>query len=121
VELIILLIVAGVVMVIIMGGTYLTCQRVQDYCSLETKREELVERVLNSRLGKMLRRLNISLGAYLGRFPATAITRHISTCQQCDAINACDSYLAGDGRGTVNARDFCPNLREFDRLRDGAH
>ena len=72
-ELIILLIVAGVVMVIILGGTYLTCQRVQNYCALEAKREELMTRVLNSRLGKMLRSLNISLRDYVRRFPATRL------------------------------------------------
>jgi hypothetical protein len=121
VELIILLVVAGVVMAIILGGTYLTCQRVQDYCVLEAKREELVTRVLNSRLGKMLRSLNISLRDYIRKFPATAITGHMNTCQNCDASTACDSYLADDRRDPASVRDFCPNVNDFDRLRDGTN
>ena len=120
-ELTILLIVAGLVMAIIMGGAYLTCQRVQDYCALQAKREELVTRVLNSRLGKMLRSLNISLRDYVSKFPATAITGHLNTCQNCDASTACDSYLADDRRDPAMVRDFCPNASEFDRLRDGAN
>jgi Family of unknown function (DUF6455) len=118
VELIILLIVAGAVTAIILGGAYLTCQRVQHYCVLEAKREELVKRVLNSRLGKMLRSLNISLRDYVRRFPATAITGHLNTCQNCDASTACDSYLADNRSDPASARDFCPNMSEFDRLRE---
>jgi hypothetical protein len=118
VELIVLLVVAGVVIAIILGGTYLTCQRVQNYCALEAKREELVTRVLNSRLGKMLRSLNISLRDYIRRFPATAITGHMNTCQNCDASTACDSYLADDQRDPASVRDFCPNTSALDRLRD---
>ena len=117
-QLIILLIVAGAVTVIILGGTYLTCQRVQNYCALEAKREALVTRVLNSRLGKMLRSLNISLRDYVRRFPATAITAHLNTCQNCDASTACDSYLADNRSDSASVRDFCPNMSEFDRLRD---
>jgi len=121
VEIIFLLVVAGVVMAIILGGTYLTCQRVQNYCALEAKREELVTRVLNSRLGKMLRSLNISLRDYVRKFPATAITGHMNTCQNCDASTACDTYLADDRRDPGSARDFCPNMSEFDRLGDGTN
>jgi hypothetical protein len=121
VELTILLIVAGLVMGIIMGGAYLTCQRVQDYCALQAKREELVTRVLNSRLGQMLRSLNISLRDYMRKFPATTITGHMSTCQNCDASTDCDFYLADDRRDPSSARNFCPNMNEFDRLRDGTH
>ena len=116
-ELIILLMIAAAVMVIILGGTYLTCQRVQNYCALEAKREELMTRVLNSRLGKMLRSLNISLRDYVRRFPVTTITGHINTCQNCDASTACDSYLADNRSDPASARDFCPNMSEFDRLR----
>ena len=118
-ELIFLLVVAGVVMAIILGGTYLTCQRVQDYCALEAKREELVTRIFNSRLGKMLRSLNISLRDYVRKFPATAITGHMNTCRNCDATTACDSYLADNRRDPDSVREFCPNMSEFDRLRDG--
>jgi hypothetical protein len=121
VELIIMLIVAGVVMAIIMGGVYLTCQRVQDYCALEAKREALVTRVLNSRLGKMLRSLKISLSDYVDKFPATAIKGHLTTCQNCDASTACDSYLADDRSDPASAREFCPNMNELDRLRNGKH
>jgi hypothetical protein len=121
VEIIFLLVIAGVVMAIILGGTYLTCQRVQDYCALEAKREELVTRVLNTRLGKMLRSLNISLRDYVRKFPAPAITGHMNTCQNCDASTACDSYLADEQRDTASVRDFCPNMSEFDRLRDGTN
>jgi hypothetical protein len=117
-ELIILLIVAAAVMVIILGGTYLTCQRVQNYCTLEAKREELVTRVLNSRLGKMLRSLNISLRDYVRRLPASTITGHINACQDCNSATACDSYLADDLSDPASARDFCPNMNEFDRLRE---
>ena len=116
-ELIFLLVVAGVVMTIILGGTYLTCQRVQNYCALEAKREELVTRVLNTRLGKMLRSLNISLRDYVRRFPASTITGHMNTCQDCTASTACDSYLADNRSDPASARDFCPNMSEFDRLR----
>ena len=118
-ELIILLIIAGLIMVIILGGAYLTCQRVQNYCVLEAKREELVTRLLDSRLGKMLRKLNISLPEYLRRFPATAISGHMSTCQSCDATSACDSYLSGDPAVTASAREFCPNMSEIERIRQG--
>jgi hypothetical protein len=121
VEIIILLVIAGVVMAIILSGVYLTCQRVQDYCALEAKREELVTRVLNSRLGKMLRSLNISLRDYLSKFPATAVTDHVSTCQNCDASPACDSYLADNARDPSSAREFCPNMSEFDRIGNGTH
>jgi len=117
-ELIILLIVAAAVMVIILGGTYLTCQRVQNYCTLEAKREELVTRVLNSRLGKMLRSLNISLRDYVRRLPASTITGHMNACQDCNSATACDSYLADDRSDPASARDFCPNMNEFDRLRE---
>lgn len=117
-ELIILLIIAAAVLAIILGGVYLTCQRVQDYCALEAKREELVTRVLNSRLGKMLRSLNISLRDYLRNFTATAITGHLSVCQNCDAATACDSYLEDKYRNSTSAREFCPNMSEFDRIGD---
>ena len=117
-ELIILLIVAAAVMAIILGSTYLTCQRVQNYCALEAKREELAARVLNSRLGKMLRSLNISLRDYLRRFPASTITGHINTCQDCNAATACDSFLTDNRSDPVSARDFCPNMSEIDRLRE---
>lgn len=120
-EIIFLLVVAGVVIAIILGGTYLTCQRVQDYCALEAKREELVTRVLNSRLGKMLRSLNISLRDYIRKFPATAITGHMNTCQNCDASTVCDSYLADEQRDPDSVRDFCPNMGEFDSLRGGTN
>ena len=117
-ELIILLIVAAVAMVIILGVTYLTCQRVQNYCALEARREELMTRVVNSRLGKMLRSLNISLRDYLRNFTTTAITGHLSVCQNCDAATACDSYLADKYRNSTSAREFCPNMSEFDRIGD---
>jgi len=118
VELIILLIVAAAVMVIILGGTYLTCQRVQNYCALEAKREELVTRVLNSRVGKMLRSLNISLRDYVRRFPASTIAGHMNTCNDCNATTACDSFLADNRSDPASAREFCPNMSEFDRLRE---
>jgi Family of unknown function (DUF6455) len=121
VELVILLIVAAAVMAIILGGTYLTCQRVQNYCALEAKREKLVTRVLNSRLGRMLRSLNISLRDYVRRFPATAITGHLNTCQNCDASTACDAYLADNQSDPARAREFCPNMSDFDRLREGTN
>jgi len=121
VELIILLIVAVTVMVIILGGAYLTCQRVQNYCALEAKREELVTRVLNSRLGKMLRSLNISLRDYMRKFTADTITGHMNTCQDCNASTACDSFLADSRSDPASARDFCPNMSEFDRLREKAN
>lgn len=117
-ELIILLIVAAAAMAIILGGTYLTCQRVQNYCALEAKREELVTRVLNSRVGKMLRSLNISLRDYVRRFPASTISGHLNTCQDCTASTACDSFLADNRGDPDSARDFCPNMSEFDRLRE---
>jgi Family of unknown function (DUF6455) len=120
-ELIIVLIVAAVVMVIILGSTYLTCQRVQNYCALEAKREELVARVLNSRLGKMLRSLNISLRDYVRRFPASTITGHMNTCQDCNATTACDSFLVDNRSDPASARDFCPNMSEIDRLREGTN
>ena len=120
-ELIILLIVAVTVMVIILGGAYLTCQRVQNYCALEAKREELVTRVLNSRLGKMLRSLNISLRDYMRKFTADTITGQMNTCQDCNASTACDSFLADSRSDPASARDFCPNMSEFDRLREEAN
>ena len=120
-ELIILLMIAAAVMVIILGGTYLTCQRVQNYCALEAKREEIVTRVLNSRLGKMLRSLNISLRDYVRKFSVTAITGHMNTCKDCDASTACDAYLADEKRDPASVPGFCPNMSEFDRLRDGTN
>lgn len=118
-EFIILIIVAGVVMAIILSGAYLTCQRVQDYCALEAKRAELVSRILNSRLGKMLRSLNISLRDYMRNFPDSAIRKHVDTCRHCDASIDCDAYLADHENDSASARDFCPNMSEFDRVRDG--
>lgn len=118
VEFIILPAVAGAVMVIILSGAYLTCQRVQDYCALEAKRAALVARVLNSRLGKMLRRLNLNLRDYIGTFSDNAISHHVDTCQSCDASTACDAFLADNASDSDSARDFCPNMSEFDRLRD---
>jgi hypothetical protein len=118
VELIILFVIAGVVMIIILSGAYLTCQRVQDYCTLESKREELVARVLNSRLGRMLRSLNISLRDYVRKFSDTAITGHMNTCRNCVATESCDTFLADPDRDSARARDFCPNTSEFDRLRE---
>ncbi len=120
-ELIILLIVAAAMMTIILGGTYLTCQRVQNYCTLEAKREELVTRIRNSRLGRMLRSLNVSLRDYVRRFPTAAIIGHMNTCQNCDASTACDAYLADNQSDPARARDFCPNMSEFDRLREGTN
>ena len=120
-EFIILLFIAGVVLAIILGGTYLTCQRVQNYCALESKREELVTRLVNSRLGKMLRSLNISLQEYLRKFPDAAITSQLSTCQNCEVSTACDAYLADEHRDPDSARNFCPNMNEFDRLHEKAH
>ena len=117
-EFIILVVVAAVVMVVILSGAYLTCQRVQDYCALEAKRAALVARVLNSRLGKMLNHLNISLRDYMRKFSDSAISHHVETCQHCDASTACDAYLADAGSNRASARDFCPNMSEFDRLRD---
>lgn len=119
-EFIILAIVVGTVMAIILGGAYLTCQRVQNYCALEAKREELVSRVLNSRLGRMLRSLNISLRDYVRNFSGTAIAGHMNTCRDCDATASCDAYLADHEHDAARAREFCPNMREFDRFRDGA-
>jgi hypothetical protein len=118
VELIILMVIAGAVMAIILGGAFLTCQRVQNYCALEAKRAALASRVLNSRLGKMLRRLNISVRDYLRTYSDSAIAHHADTCQNCDASNACDAYLADEGKDSESARAFCPNMSEFDRLRD---
>lgn len=117
-EFIILMVVAGVVTAIILGGAYLTCQRVQDYCALEAKRAALIARVLNSRLGKMLRRLDISLRDYMGRFSDSKISHQLDTCQKCDASTACDGFLADSGSESARARDFCPNMTEFDRLRN---
>jgi hypothetical protein len=118
VEFIVLVAVAVVVMVIILSGTYLTCQRVEDYCALEAKRAALIARVLNSRLGKMLRHLNISLRDYMRRFSDRSISHHVDTCQNCEASAACDAYLADHRNSSASARDFCPNMSEFDRLRD---
>jgi hypothetical protein len=120
VEFILLMVVAGVVMLIILGGTFLTCQRVQNYCALEAKRAALVSRVLDSRLGKMLRRLNISVRDYLRTYSDSAIAHHADTCQNCNASDACDAFLADEGRDSASARDFCPNMSEFDRLRHRA-
>jgi hypothetical protein len=69
----------------------------------------------------MLRNLNISLRDYMHKFPAAAITGHLSTCQNCDASTVCDSYLAADRSDPASARDFCPNMDEFDKLRAGIH
>ena len=117
-ELLITLIIACLVITIIMGGAYLTCQRVQDYCALEAKREELMTRVRNSRVGKMLQRLNINLRDYVRKFPPSAITGHMSNCQKCAASTACDAYLADDRRDISTPHEFCPNINEFDSLRD---
>jgi hypothetical protein len=117
VEFIVLMVVAGVVMAIILAGAYLTCQRVQDYCALEEKRAALIARVLNSRLGKMLRRLDISLRDYMGKFSDNAISHQVDTCQNCDASTACDDFLADSASDNTGARDFCPNMTDFDRLR----
>jgi uncharacterized protein YneF (UPF0154 family) len=118
VELLIILIIVSLVITIIMGGTFLTCQRVQDYCALEAKREELMTRVRNCRLGRMLQSLNINIRDYVCKFPLAAITDHMSNCQKCDAATACDTYLADDRRDISTPREFCPNITEFDNLMD---
>jgi Family of unknown function (DUF6455) len=120
-ELLILLLIAVAVMAIIISGAYFTCQRVQNYCALQAKRKELVARLRNSRLGRMLHSLNISLRDYLEKFPASAITSQMSNCQNCDASAACDSYLDDDMRDPARAREFCPNMNEFDRLKAEPH
>jgi hypothetical protein len=118
VEIILLMVVAIVVMAIILSGAYLTCQQVQDYCALEAKRAALVARVLNSRLGRMLRHLNISLHEYMRKFSDGTISHQLDTCRNCDAATACDAFLADHGNNSASAGDFCPNMSEFDRLRD---
>lgn len=117
-ELLILLLVAGAVMTIIFGGAYFTCQRVHNYCALQAKREELTMRLRNSRLGRMLCSLNISLRDYMQKFPVATIKSRINDCRDCDASAACDSYLEDDSRDPARAREFCPNMNEFDRLRE---
>jgi len=117
-ELLILLLVAGAVMTIIIGGAYFTCQRVHNYCALQSKREELAMRLRNSRLGRMLRSLNINLRDYMQKFPASTIKNRINDCRECDASVACDSYLEDDYRDPASAREFCPNMNEFDRFRE---
>ena len=118
-ELLILLLVAGAVMTIIFGGAYFTCQRVHNYCALQAKREELTMRLRNSRLGRMLCSLNISLRDYMQKFPVATIKSRINDCRVCDASAACDSYLAGDPAVTASAREFCPNMSEIERIRQG--
>jgi hypothetical protein len=117
VELLILLLLAATVITIIIGGTYFTCRRVQDYCALQAKREELAARIRNSRLGRMLRSLNIGLHDYLHKFPVSTISSQLSTCGSCDASVACDAYLADGRRNPDSAREFCPNMNALQGLK----
>lgn len=119
-EILILLTVASLVITIILGGVYLTCRRVNNYCTLSAMHENLVARIAKTRMGKMLGSLNISLHNYVRAFPAAAIDSHMRTCSNCDSWRACDFYLAGDEQGAGSARVFCPNMKEFDALRDAA-
>ncbi len=66
----------------------------------------------------MLQSLNINIRDYVCKFPPSAITGHMSNCQKCDASTACDAYLADDRREISTPREFCPNITEFDSLRD---
>ena len=116
-EFIILAVVVGVVMAVILGGTFLTCRRVQNYCALEAKRDELVSRLRSSRLGRMLRSLNINLRHYVRNVSDGTIAGQMKTCQKCDATASCDAYLADHDHDAARARDFCPNMHGFDRFR----
>jgi hypothetical protein len=108
--------IAALVTTIIAAGVYVTCQRMNTYCTLEAMRDELAARVCKTRLGKLLQSLNIRLRDYVREFPATAVNSHIRICNNCESWKACDSWLSGNRNDIRSIRKFCPNLSQFDNL-----
>jgi hypothetical protein len=115
-EILIVCSIAALVIAIITASAYVTCQRMNTYCTLEAMRDELAARACKTRLGKLLQSLNIRLRDYVREFPAAAVNSHIRTCNNCESWKACDSWLAGNRKNFGAIRKFCPNLSQFDNL-----
>lgn len=116
-----ILLIAGIATLVtatVTGAGYVTCQRMNTYCSLEAMREELATRVCKTRLGRILQSLHIRLRDYVNAFPVATVNTHIRTCNNCESWKACDSWLSGKRRDIRAVREFCPNLSQFNNLID---
>ena len=119
-EYFVLIVLAILLAAVITVGIYLVCPQMQDYCAINANYRELVTRTGKTRLGRMLRNLNINLHDYVRAFQASEVTDHLNTCKHCDSWKACDMYLSGKQQSSKSVRAFCPNLKEFDGLLEDA-
>ena len=74
-------------------------------------RARLRQAINSLRLGKMLALLRIPMERYLNVVPLTVVSRHVSTCQACTELGACNRCLQ---KGVLQKNmGFCPNYESL--------
>lgn len=71
-------------------------------------------RLSRTRMGRMLRRRHVDIGAYARSLSVPAIKEQISTCRHCGLVDLCDRALGSRGPSR-SAFSFCPNRPAIER------
>jgi hypothetical protein len=80
-------------------------------------------RLSRTRMGRMLRRRGIRVGAYAGSLSAVTLQRQAAICGRCGSTAMCDRALRSRGGAHSHTRyTFCPNQDAVERyLIERAH
>lgn len=81
---------------------------------LSERRRDLMQRVGELRLSKMLLLQNIPLKKYFEKTSDVEKSRHIWACERCPNSDECNQALAGED---LDAQDFCPNYPRLKGLK----
>jgi hypothetical protein len=80
--------------------------------------KEMIARIRELRLSKMLGHLNIPLARYYHKTSDLDKERHIRKCKSCPDPEQCQSMLEGED---VEPYTFCPNYYELRKLEADYH
>ena len=71
-------------------------------------------RLSRTRMGRMLERRRVDLGAYVRALSVAELKAQISTCRHCGLVDLCDRALGSRGPSR-SAFSFCPNRPAIER------
>ena len=82
---------------------------------LRSYRIELLSRVDQLRIHKMLARLGISPRRYIRKARSLDVERQLMACEHCKTTDTCDAYL--EENSNVDEKTFCPNFTQLQSYR----
>lgn len=72
-------------------------------------------RLSQSRMGRMLRRRHVDVGAYARSLTVVEMKRQVALCRGCGLTDLCDRALAGHG-ASRSSFSFCPNRNAIEHF-----